>query len=144
MEPAAHGKLERAPVTRSQQFLLVVGATSPYRPDGVDDVTRGKAKPGRDFGITRSAAAEGSARVQKLWTGGIVDSAVYTASPEEGIVRGVYDRTDIESRDIGADGSERWYGIRHHLSRFQGADYIRSLARHCQPMQRVRVALRQP
>jgi hypothetical protein len=54
-------KRGRTAVAGSQRLILALETTAPDRPDGMDDMARGKPIAGGDFGIAGGAAFQGSA-----------------------------------------------------------------------------------
>ena len=81
-------------------------AATPHRPDGVDDELRGQPVPFRDLRLTCLAAAEQAALVNKLGSGSAVDRTIHTAAAEQRGVRGVDDRVDFKSGDVGLQDSK--------------------------------------
>jgi hypothetical protein len=94
---------EARTVTGGKQLVFAALAAAPNRTNGVDDVTREKAKAGGHFGIASLAAAEFGARRAELGTCGAVDCAIHAASAKQRPVGGVDDDIDVEPCDVAFD-----------------------------------------
>lgn len=94
---------EARTVAGGKQLVLAALAAAPNRTNGVDDVTREKAKARGDLGIPRLAAAELSTSRAKLGTCGTVDRTIHAASAKQRPVGGVDDGVDVEPGDVAFD-----------------------------------------
>jgi hypothetical protein len=102
-----------------EQFALAAGAIPPNRPNGVNNVSRRKTITAGDLGITCPTPAKCPTRFQKLGAGGMVNRTVYTAAAEKCGVCGVYNRVDVECRNVGFDSSECGHTRGHGRMRFE-------------------------
>jgi hypothetical protein len=75
-------------------------SSSPNRADCVNDKTRRQTKSASDFRFTGSTTPKGPAFCKQLSSSGAMNRAIDSATAEERRVRRVYDRIDIEFRDI--------------------------------------------
>jgi hypothetical protein len=103
VEGGFRGQLEAAPVGAFERRILTAGAAPPDRPDRMNDVARLQVVPGRDLGRARRRAAERPGLFEESRSGRAVDRAVDATAAQEGRVRGVDDRFDVERGDIRAD-----------------------------------------
>jgi len=94
---------EARTVAGGKQLVLAALAAAPNRTNGVDDVTREKAKARGDLGIPRLAAAELGTSRAKLGTCGTVDRTIHAASAKQRPVGGVDDGVDVEPGDVAFD-----------------------------------------
>jgi len=95
---------QRIFITGGEELWLTPTATPPYRTDGMDDPTGFEPVCVGDTSLTGWTAAELATLFQEAWSSRIVNGPINTPAPEEGGVRSVYDRVDVESGDVTTDG----------------------------------------
>src|SRR5262249_41276930 len=98
-----------------QRFGFATISTRPNGTDCVNDEFRRQVVAARDFRFARPTTAERSTFLQQLWTGRAVNRAIHSAAAEQRCVCGVYDRIDLELRDIAADDLDPAHGARRSI-----------------------------
>jgi hypothetical protein len=69
----------------------------------VDDEPRGQVVPLGDLRVAGAATAQRAALVEQPRTGRVMDRTVHPAATEEGGIRGVDDRVDVQCGDVPFD-----------------------------------------
>ena len=87
-------------VTRSQQFTLMLIATVPNGPDGMDDFLTGQQIGIGHLALPSLTTAQCAALLQQSFTCSPMDGAIYTATAQQTPVGGIHDRIDLQRRDI--------------------------------------------
>src|SRR6202163_2225130 len=81
-QPVDDRDLEATALASRQQFRLAIGAVTPYRADGMNDMRCGKAVAAGDFRVSGVAPAEAYALGEQIGPGGAMYRAVDSAASE--------------------------------------------------------------
>ena len=85
------------PANSLSLVLLVHGED---RANGMDDVACWKPMAARHFRLPDLAAAQLAAFLKETWPCGYLNGPVHAAATEQGFVRGVHDRVNVQFGDV--------------------------------------------
>ncbi len=94
-------------------------AAPPYRADGVNDMVGRQPVSGGDFRSSTFTAAKESAFLEQAIAGRPVNRTVDTATAEQGLVRGIDDRVDLDPGDVALDYGQARSGFHSGLEFIQ-------------------------
>ena len=90
-----------ARIAGGQRLVFTAATVVPDGTDRVNHVTRRQTVCGGDFGSAGLAAPERPALLEKVGSGGAMDSPIDATTPEQRRVRGVDDGVNAQGRDVG-------------------------------------------
>src|SRR2546425_11684060 len=99
-------QLQRAPISRREQFRLASRSPTPNGPDRVDDEPCRKIEPRSQASIPGGARSYASARTGEFTAGGGVDGAAHSPARRQLGIGRVNDRS--EERRVGKECRSRW------------------------------------
>ena len=101
-----NAKRDRGRITGRKQRVLAMAAAIPDRTDRMDHMLRRKPVALCDSGVSRRAAAKGTAFGQKLSSRGAMDGTIDAAPAKERRVCGVDDGVNAQCGDVSSDDFE--------------------------------------
>jgi hypothetical protein len=91
---------KRGLVTGGQQFGFTPMPIFPNRSDRMDDPARCEPIRASDAGLAGRTSTESAAFLEKLWSSGMVDRPVHSATTKQRGIRGIHNRIDVKRRDV--------------------------------------------